>query len=313
MPQRLLILCMLGFATLLAGTLPAAARCNLELRDVSDIKWRGATGAGYGVFDSTTMAQAATFSVENKSGSSCAFFVGFVSRSSRDPSQRALSHGGDRLRYQIYRDSTLGTVLRDTPEAASSEVLSGFISGKQTIAMQFYLSIPPLQVVEPEDHEDEIELRLYEGTVQEPRLNDSKTFDFETDVPTVGELSFTGGVFDTTSRTTTLKFEPATTGATGSVSLWARSNAGYILFAESQNGGVLRHTDPTETDIIDYTLRVDGRTVPLFKGVPFPVALRSDPTNASGWRHEFDFTLGTVDIQSGGEYRDVVTVSLIKY
>jgi spore coat protein U-like protein len=311
--HRLPTFWILVLATLIAGALPAAAKCNLQLRDVSDVHWRGATGAGYGVFDGTTHAQAVTFTVENKTGQSCSFFVGVVSRSSRDANQRVLRHDGVALRYQVYRDSTLGTVLRDTPEAASSEVLGGVIGSKQSITMQLYLSIPPLQVVPEGEYEDEIELRVYEGTVAEPRLEDSEELDFEAEVPTIAELSFSGGIFDASARTTTLRFDPAETGAVGTVALWARSNSGYILFAESQNGGVLQHTDPAETDIIDYTLRVDGRRIPLFKGVPFPVAARSDPTNASGWQHNFEFTLGTVDTQSGGEYKDVVTVSLIKY
>lgn len=313
MPQRLSIICALVLATLVAGAFPAAAACNLQLHDVSNVKWRGATGAGYGVFDNANLTQAVTFTVENKTGSSCVFFIGVVSQSSRDANSRVLRDGPDTLRYQVYRDSTLGTVLRDTPEAASNEVLSGVANGKQTFTMQFYLNIAPLQVVQPNSYDDQIEIRIYEGTVDQPKLNDSQTFNFEADVPTVADLSFSGGTFNASARTTTLKFDPAQTGATGSVSLWARSNSGYILFAESQNGGILQNTDPTETDVIQYTLRVDGRTVPLYKGFPFPVAARSDPTTVSGWQHNFDFTLGTVDTQSGGEYKDVVTVSLIKY
>jgi spore coat protein U-like protein len=313
MPRRLLIVFIVGFATLIAAGFPAEAACNLQLRDVSNVQWRGATGAGYGVFEGAALAQPVTFTVENKAGSSCTFFIGVQARSSRDSNNRVLRSGSGTLRYQVYRDSTLGTVLRDTPEAESNQVLSGFISGKQTLTVQFYLSIPPLQVVQPDDFSDQIEIRLYEGTVAEPKLQDNKTFNFDADAPMVAELSFTGGTFDASARTTSLKFEPAETGAVGSVSLWARSNAGYILFAESQNGGILKSTDPTETDVIQYSMRVDGKTVPLYKGAPFPVATRSDPTSASGWQHNFDFTLGTVDTQSSGEYKDVVTVSLIKY
>jgi spore coat protein U-like protein len=314
MLKRLSTICALVLTTLIAGAFPAAAACNLQLQDVSNVTWRGATGAGYGVFDYSNLAQAVTFKVENKTGSTCQFFIGVVSRSSRDANNRVLRDGPDTLRYQIYADSTLGTILRDTPEAAPSEVLSGFSDGKQTFTLQFYLNIAPLQVVSADSYDDQIEIRVYEGTVDQPKnLQDSKTFDFRAEVPTVADLSFTGASFDASARTTTLRFDPAQTGATGSVSLWARSNSGYILFAESQNGGVLQNTDPTETDVIRYSLRVDGRTVPLYKGFPFPVAARSDPTTASGWRHTFDFTLGTVDTQSGGEYKDVVTVSLIKY
>jgi spore coat protein U-like protein len=310
--HRLLILWTLALATLLAGALPAAAKCHLSLRDVSDVNWRGATGAGYGAFDGSSLAQSVTFTVQNQS-SSCAFFVGVVSQSSRDPNGRVLKNGGATLRYQIYRDNTLGAVLRDTPEAGSNEVLSGFIANQQSLPMQFYLSIPPLQVVDPDHYDDKIELRVYEGTVAEPVLNDSQTLNFRAEVPMVGELSFNGGVFDNSARSTTLRFQPAQTGATGSVTLWARSNAGYILSAESQNGGVLRYTDPTVSDVIPYTLRVDGATVPLVQGQSYPVAARADATNASGWQHQFDFTLGTVDMQEPGEYRDVVTVTMTKY
>ena len=84
-----------------------------------------------------------------------------------------------------------------------------------------------------------------------------------------------------------------------------------MLFAQSQNGGVLRSTDPTNTDVIRYTLRVDGRHVPLFSRHRSPVAEHSGATTATGWGYSLDFTLGRVDTQSGGEYKDVVTVSLI--
>ncbi|MGE5538397.1 MAG: spore coat protein U domain-containing protein [Gemmatimonas sp.] len=312
MSPRRLMFWILFAGTLLAGAHVAEAKCNLELQDLSSVQWRGATGAGYGAFDGSTLAQAVNFKVESE-GSSCSFFVGVVSRSSRDPGRRVLSDDYDTLSYQIYRDNTLGTILRDTPEAASSEVLSGVISNKQTVAMQFYLSIPPLQIATPGEYEDTIEIRLYEGTVAQPILNDTKTISFKAKVPTVSELSFTGGSFDLASRSTTLRFDPARTGATGAVSLWARSNTRYILFAESQNGGQLENLDAAETDVIRYTMQVDGYTIPLFRGVPFPVGVRTNPTTASGWQHSFNFTLGTVDTQSAGEYRDVVTITLSTY
>jgi spore coat protein U-like protein len=312
MPQRLSIICALVLMTLIAGTFSAAADCNLRLHDVSNVTWRGATGAGYGTFDYSNLAQAVTFTVENKTGNTCQFFIGVASQSSRDGNNRVLRAGASTLRYQIYADSTLGTILRDAPQAASSEVLTGFANAKQTVTMQFFLNIAPLQVVPPNSYNDQIEVRAYEGTVTEPKLRDSQTFTFSAPVPDVGDISFVGGTFDASARTTSLRFDPAQTGATGSVSLWARSNTGYTLYAESQNGGILQNTDPTETDVIQYTLRVDGHAVPLTKGVAFPVATRSDATTATGSQHIFDFTLGTVDTQSSGEYKDIVTVSLIK-
>lgn len=297
-------------ATILAAPAAADNGCDLQLKDLSDVWWRGPTGAGYDVFDSVQRSQHVDFTVVRKKGT-CSFFIGFVSSSSSDAIGRALHHGQSKLRYQLYRDNGFSTILRDISQAEPGQVLSGVaVAGRDEYRFEFLFAIPPQQVVGPGPYHDQVELRLYEGTIGAAILRDVKKVHPRVDVPSVAELSFRStGIFDPRIRSTTLRFDPLRTGATGTVRLWARSNAGYRMFVESQHGGVLRHEDPIDESVVGYTLRIDNAVVPLNQGAR-QVSAHTGVTTPDGREHVFDVTIGTVDTQSAGEYQDVITVTL---
>jgi spore coat protein U-like protein len=92
--------------------------------------------------------------------------------------------------------------------------------------------------------------------------------------------------------------------------LRVRSNSGYTVTFESENGGAMKNTDPTDNSTVAYVLEVDGAVVDLSRGRRPSVARNSGMTDSNGERRGLSFAAGPVGDATAGTYRDNITITV---
>ena len=306
--SRTLVACALLVATLVAGE--ALAACNLTVSSIASTVWTGGRGRGYEVYDSLRRTQLVGFRLT--SNKDCPFYLTIAPTVTPGDGSGDLSGPGGTLGYELYRDASGSVRLKPVGTATESEVYSGIVQkGGSGLALQFVLVLPPEQVVAPGTYIGEIEFVAYEGTFGAGVVRDRRKVAVTASVPSVVEISFTGGgSFDPTYNTYALNFGNLKTGDRRTVGLKARGNGGYRLRLGSQNGGRLRHVDPGDSSVAAYGLTVDGATVDLTGG-PADVATNSDLVPATGDLHLLEFSVGNLAGASSGDYKDVIDVTVL--
>jgi hypothetical protein len=78
----------------------------------------------------------------------------------------------------------------------------------------------------------------------------------------------------------------------------------------SQNGGVLRLADLTDTSTVPYGFTVNGNTAVLPAGVSTVVVAGATPTVLSGARYALAFTINDFGMASEGDYSDILTFTI---
>jgi spore coat protein U-like protein len=298
-----------ALVAVLAGAPPALAACDLDIRNIGTVRWAGSGGRNYDVFDPATNAQVVTFEIRHR-GDACAFIVA-ASYSPGAGGARRLAGPGGTLDYQLYVDRSLTRVLKDLPGATPQEVIVGAApAGNNDQALEFVMSIPPLQVVAAGTYEDELDFSVYEGVPGAATLRDQRRVRFEARVDPVVQFTFAAGtVFDAAQRSARVDFGVMQAGTTRDLGLGARGNTYYRISLSSENRGVMRHVDPGDNSVVPYALSFDGRPIPLNQHSAAAVE-DAAPTDAVGRRHTFQFTVGDLGTASAGDYQDVITVTM---
>ena len=299
----------LAMVVVLIAAPSAHAECGLKISNLKSVNFSGHFGRGYEVFDRDQHSETAEVTIERKSGS-CAFVVGF-SAGSGSFAQRKLTSGATALNYQLFKDAGGRRVLKDVPSASSEEVFSGVLAaGQDSVTFQFVFIVPLLQVVPPGDYIDNVMVRVYEGSVQSAQLRDQEQLTLRAHVPTVAEFTMGDSVtFETIQSDVCVDFGELTTGETKDLKLRARSNSGYRITMQSQNGGALVNADPREGSRIAYGVEVDCQTTTLGYGLA-TVIQQAGLTTAAGREHTLLFRIGTVEGAASGTYRDVIVVTM---
>jgi spore coat protein U-like protein len=308
MQIKRLLLCTISALVLPICT--AYAECQLKLV-VNNVEWRGGPGAGYHIFDDAEYTQTVDFKVEHK-GDACSFFVTF-SRGWASDFNRRMGSGGEAPGYQLYKSANKSNVLKDLPSASATEVISGtFEQGDETRELRYVVVIPPLQIRPAGIYRDRVRVIVYEGTLENFIEKDSKNVTISARVHRVAELSLvnSGEPFNPQSTTKVLDFGPLTGGKSRSFDLRVRSNSGYTVTFESENGGAMKNTDPTDNSTVAYVLEVDGAVVDLSRGRRPSVARNSGMTDSNGERRGLSFAAGPVGDATAGTYRDNITITV---
>lgn len=295
--------------TLAAAT--GAAACSLAIGDVTSTSWTGKRGQGYEVFEPERQSLAVTFRVRGRDGS-CPFFVTVAPAATSDGTTGTLHGGGAVLQFELHKDASGSRPLKPLNLAGTGDVFSEVSPGDDSsIAFQFAMLVPPQQVVGPGTYAGDIEITAYEGQLGSGILRDRRRLPVSVPVPSVAELSFSEGAgFDPNHGSYTVDFNDLRPGKRRTVNLKARSNAGYRVALESLNGA-LRHVDPTDGSEVSYQLAVDGASLALPRRVPTAAILHAQATGAGGQQHVLEFTVGDTAGASPGDYRDVVSLTVV--
>jgi spore coat protein U-like protein len=301
-----------GWAPLLFLTLWGAAHAAPSLRlQVPSVDWRGKHGAGYDVFDPTPYSQTVDFLVSH-SGPPCSYFVTF-SKNTPAGRPRAMTSGGETLDYNLYARPSLNTVLKDLPSALPNEVISGrFGVDGAPQQRSFVFALPAWQIKRAGTYSDTVRVSLYSGTLTDHTLAQSVVIQLRARVPALVDVSLVapGGGFDPLALNQWLDFGPLAGGKTHDFDLRVRSNAGYSVSLQSDNGGVLKSQEAGSTDSVPYQLVIGGSPTPLHGKSVSVLQRRAALTSPQGDGHSVRVIIGQLGNASPGNYRDVITVTV---
>ena len=227
---------------------------------------------------------------------------------------RTVTTGSDSLNYQLYDDLVNYNVIKDLSASpgpgevlhGSADQYDGFLP--QTIQLPYIISIPSGQQLQAGTYTDSLTIGLYTGTISDPVLETTATLTISGPVANSIDLALVepGLAFPMFNPETdkTMNFGELSNGATGAVDLLIDANCAFTVALESENNGVMAHTNVLDPSTIPYELRFSGTATDLSSGDPVQVA------TSPGYRFPIEVTIGDLGTASSGTYQDVVTISV---
>ena len=258
-----------------------------------------------------------TFSVvvnANTTAAACDYFVTFDYGSSNSYTNRSVKMGSNTWPYQISADTSGLQILKKKPEATScSDVLCGTLpqgSFYQTKSQNFTVLIDNTNDWRTAGvYQETVTASLYLGTVANPTFVMSQTLFLTAQSHKRADVSVvsSGGSFDINKTVYNMSFANGlTTGATGTADVVVKFNAGYSLFASSENAGKLKQTNGNDT--IDYTFKMNGTTY----AIPYwtQIATQSGTSPVSGKVNPVVITIGNTTGKAEGNYSDTISLTI---
>lgn len=299
-------------ATGLLRPVTALADCGLGLSAANvNLVWTTALGT-----------QQISFSVTKTKNPRCDYFVTFSKGGATTYANRRMTFGANVLSYQLYKDSPLTKILKELPDATSTnDVISGsFATGaNQAQPQSYHLDIPFNLATTPTlkpsgSYTDVYVLKVYEGEFgTTTSVVASANVTLTTSMPKKVELSLvsTGGAFDPNDTTQAVDFGTLSAGAVRALDMLVRSNAGFSITFSSQNNGVLKHASPGVTTTVPYTLAVNSvpQNLGSSSAAPVVVATGSGQSTLAGVVNPVQLTIGSVTDKMAGNYFDNITVT----
>lgn len=287
--------------------IPASAACKLTFRDLDNVSLTG--GDSYDIFSPQDAATLEVFRVRHQKSDPCTFVVGFGTGDA-NTYDRKMSRRHWRLAYQIYDSASKTNVLKDVPEASTSEIFSGTFEGEDVDEREFtfHVVVPALQILPPGHYDDHVRITVYEGSVTDFFERESKNVRFRARVRPTLQASVTAvnGAFNAGSTSWNMAFGTLDRGESQYADLIVRGNVDYNIFIKSDNKGALRHLRYKD-QLVPYTMLVEGAAVDLRHGV-VKIAGGEGPTPVEGQRRNIQVTIGSIEGLTAGDYRDDVSI-----
>ncbi|TVR69299.1 MAG: hypothetical protein EA427_08700 [Spirochaetaceae bacterium] len=217
-----------------------------------------------------------------------------------------------RLEYNIFTPAD--EIARDlTVPLTNNQVIRGSFgnsgSAFNTESRSFTVRIPEEQFVRRGTYQDQVEVSLYQGRQVDPDtlvLIDRATVTISSTTPTIAQIAISG------QSSYTMDFGNLVPGATRSAPLQYRTNTGFRIDAESENGGVLVNQTHSGSAPIPYQLAVGGNTVDLSDSALVGLDL------LFGTTIEFEslpmsVTIGSFEDVLPGLFQDVITFTISNF
>ena len=207
------------------------------------------------------------------------------------------------LSYQVRLAN--GRVLR--LDGIVGELLSALLSPLLGSTYEVFVVVPPGQVVRAGAYTDRLLIELWNGATRLDQRDVPLQVNVQAQARLSVEGSATGGF--TSSGSGAVDFGVMATGRVRSTYLFINSNANCAVQMRSANASELRRVGGnSQREIVPYTVTVGGTPVSLRT----PASLPSPLSSTSFLRSlEMRLTLGQVDWQVAGSYRDTITVDLV--
>jgi spore coat protein U-like protein len=316
---------LLAAVLLAASILPAAAACTgLAFNPMpTAVNWRGSLGTGYSVFDNADRLQAVPLTIVS-TGGTCTYFITATLLGPDNYVDRKLYGGIDALRFNLYVDSTRGIILRDIPVAGPSDVLVGTFasSGRGVDYRTYYFDIPPLQVVRPGSYENTVVIKLFQGNLVQNQLVQTVLVRHRATVFAATEVSLVpvGQPFNKANREGTVDLGNVNDSPEAlieaALNMRIRTNTGYSVTLQSQNGGALRLGGTIRQGALAYTLLINGESASLAGGAVAALPPAHTVTTADGINLPISIALlprNTQQPAPAGVYSDVITILVKPY
>jgi len=247
----------------------------------------------------------------------CDFFITFSYGSSNSYNNRSLKMGSNTWPYQISKDSAGTVILKNFPDVNSNaDVVTGYLtagSNDRQVQVSYWALLNQSNAwLTYGNYSDSMTVNLYKGTLSSYTLVDSRSVALYYNAQKRVDISVTssGGSFDIADTTETLNFGNLTSGTTRTCDVILKYNAGYVLYASSQNNGRLKHQ--TQSQYIPYSISFRGTTVNLAGSSTSPVQVSREMgrSPASGLVIPVSATIGTVNTSQSGLYKDTITLTV---
>ncbi|UYL10379.1 hypothetical protein B9G69_007270 [Bdellovibrio sp. SKB1291214] len=249
----------------------------------------------------------------------CSFFITFDYGLSANYASRSLKYG---LVYawpfNMYKDSGNTQVLKNFPQVNDyNDVLNGSLPDKAGSDTQ--VTVPYWVTVDMSSpwrqqgtYSEWITATLYRGTLSSYQYVSSVQLAFYMNAPKRADVSVvpSGGSFNIADVTETLDFGELAVGTARSCDVIVKYNAGYVLYASSQNNGRMKHE--TTTSYIPYSISIGGTSVNLASSANSPVQVKRElgSSPSSGKILPTTVTIGNYTQDQAGNFSDIITLTV---
>lgn len=297
----------------------------LNLSHSSNVIWSGDGTSSYDCFSENYYEMLVdennkNFKVTYKSSDNTAYFLTF-DKGASSTYNRIASSGSESLSYQLFQYASQTDVLKGIPDASSSDVIEGYADGSVTPREHghaYYFGVYPQQIVSPGTYEDNIDIQLYEGSINGSyTLKKTKSVTMKVKVPAILKVLVgeTGGGLSELSNYA-VSFGALTEGATRNLEIQVMANQGYELLFKSTNRSQLQHSDysqasPQEKEhfAINYLFNFAGTTYDLDVSGRVLVHTANTKTGLSGDTYNFDIEIASIDEKFSGDYSDTLELT----
>lgn len=246
----------------------------------------------------------------------CNYFILIENAGGSNSDNRYLKKSGTpTIRVQFYINPGLTNVVRSSSDAGgSSDYISGTMSsGVTQTTVPFYAYVNPAWVGSATGPNIErFDFKLYGGSNFNNKTsyatNASKQFRYTVNDSMSIALVNDGSPYNATEINKTLDFGSLTTGESLPFDLWLIYSNGYKLSLTSTNGGNLKNTAVTSSNLIPYTLSFDNVNVPLSSVET--VVKTGTGSGTAGLKIDVLATIGNVGTVYSGTYSDTVTFKI---
>lgn len=233
---------------------------------------------------------------------------------------RILQHQGGHvssIAYNIFKKQNQTGLLKDIPDIFTQDqmIIGQLEHGTLDREHDFFIVMPDKQfsanLVRAGDYEDQVQVKLYSGSLEQPVLEDSKYLSVKFDVPKQLDLSLveSGAAFDLNDTQQNLDFGVLEHRERRDFDAIVVSNSGYFISFSSLNDGRLKHENAQS--FVNYSFYVDGvlRSLRGSAYSPAKFVERTIASNHAGHTYNLIIEIGDVTNKLSGHYQDFITIT----
>lgn len=255
---------------------------------------------------------------QNSADGNCSRFQVFFGKGLSNNYQRRAYSGTNSLAYNIYRSVSQGNILKDYGDAGPGEFLDVLSPAKFTAySASFYISIPDLNSIFQSSpagvYTDVVPLNFYNvksnGTLE---YQTTRYLTLSFNLPRYAELSIVpeNSAHDRNATSYVMDFGVMEQNEELRADLWIKGNVGYGVMMSSLNGGRLAASGVSTS--VPYQIRVGNGGYQTLAGAGASYTMAQNPfsTSSQGERYSLRVKLGTFGQLEGGDYQDVITITV---
>lgn len=271
--------------------------CSLALKTPTEIIWSGRGASGYNPFKFNGYFEPFQISVSH-SGPSCEYMV--VIQSDARGGQSVAVGGRHDLAFSVVSSTSSSQSLVSSHRFGEDRNrIRGSFNSRSRVSSQsirLFARIADRQAALAQRYRSNLIFTIFEVRNGLFLERHRRIVPFLVNVQPVADISFQSGQFDPPILVNTFDFGDDIVNAQRDTVLYARTNTDLRLSISSDNGGEMKHVDPSVEYALNYQLLVDGQPVPLQSAydvnipggmtgrrpgetaIPISVLLENDPT-----------------------------------